>query len=92
MTWICLIVSLWCLLICSYIKGGFLKRLEILQHVCQPMGKIWSLRGMHIVDFGTFSIVGPEYVHWEILRGKGYFIDIFFQKVTLKSILCVIVV
>lgn len=55
------------------------------------MGKIWSLRGMHIVDFGTFSIVGPKYVHWEILRKKGYFIDVFFQKVTLKSILCVIV-
>lgn len=49
--------------------------------MCKLMGKIWSLRGLHIVDFGTFSIIGLKY--WEILRRKGYFIDAFLQKVAL---------
>lgn len=34
------------------LKEDLLKRLDILQHVCKLMGKIWSLHGLHIVDFG----------------------------------------
>lgn len=77
-----LFVFLWCLLICSYIKGGFyFKRLGILQHMCKLMGKIWSLHGLHIIDFETSGIAGLKILG--DFKEKGYFIDAFFQKVAL---------
>lgn len=66
-----LFVSLWCFLICSYIKGGFFKRLEILQPVCKADGKdlvsTWVARHRVWNVWWRRAVCG----HWEILREEG---------------------